>query len=206
MIRALSFVVALFIAATTHAATVRQTSVAEMIERCELIFEGRATATGTEESEDGRNIFTWVDFEVLDIVKGPNVGPSIRLHFLGGTFGERRIEIGGMRIPGVGERGVYFVEDPSRRQIHPLFGWDQGRLRVEVDAGGTPRVLSADGQPVVALRPSQGGSGASAASGSAISRGVASEVALRPGAPRSEAMSLVDLKTTLRRRLAGAAQ
>ena len=190
--------------APTSAASVRQTSVGEMLDTCELIFEGEALATGVEESEDGRHLFTWVDFAVLDVVKdpsGPSLGPRLRLHFLGGALGDRVVQVGGMKVPEVGERGLYFVESLARRQVHPLCGWDQGRLRMLRDPVGVLRIVSADGRPVMGLQPGGAGSAIQRRS-TALSEGVARELQLDAGAGLGDALSAADLKAQLRSWLA----
>lgn len=180
------------------ATTVRQTSVGQMLGACALIFEGEAVATGAEESADGRHVFTWVEFAVHDVVKGPSLGSRIRLHFLGGAVGDRIVEVGGMRVPEIGERGLYFVESLERRQVHPLYGWDQGRLRILLDPEGVERVVSADGRPVVGLQAAD-----AVQRRGALSEGVARELELDVGASLEDALSAADLKTQLRSRLAG---
>ncbi len=192
------FFSALLLASPAAATTVRQTSVDEMLGACELVFEGEAVASGVEESPGGRHVFTWVEFAVRDVLKGPPVGSRVRLHFLGGAVGDRIVEVGGMRVPAVGERGLYFVESLARRQVHPLYGWDQGRLRILLDPSGVERVVSADGRPVVGLTPPN----AIRRPRGALSEGVADELELDVGARLEDALSAVELKAQLRNRLA----
>jgi len=49
---------------------------------------------------------------------------------MGGRIGELTLEVSDMRMPEVGERGIYFVETLNEQQIHPLFGWQQGHYLV----------------------------------------------------------------------------
>lgn len=122
-----------------------------MLAACELIFEGHVIGFSTERIPSG--LRTWVEFEVLEVVKGPPVGPTLSLAFLGGTLDGWVDRVAGLRLPERGERGIYFVESLQRFQVNPLFGWDQGRLRIEVAEDGLERVVSASGQPVVGLHP-----------------------------------------------------
>ena len=185
----------------SEAASVRQTSVGEMLAMCELVFEGRAVETGAELTEDGE-IFTWVDFVVIDVVKGGPVASPLRLHFMGGIVGERGMDVGGMRVPEVGERGIYFVESLQRRQVHPLFGWDQGRLRLFQALDGSLRVTNANGEPVVGL------SGPNAVRSNEVefSHGTARELNVDPDASLDDALGATALKARLRARLGGGAQ
>jgi len=122
-----------------------------MLSACELIFEGRVVGFSTERIRSG--LRTWVEFEVIDVIKGPPTGPTLSLAFSGGTLDGWVDRIVGLRLPEPGERGIYFVESLQRFQVNPLFGWDQGRLRIVVAGDGRERVVSANGRPVVGLRP-----------------------------------------------------
>ena len=131
------------------ASTVARVTVGEMLAVCELVFEGRVVESWAEEIPGG--IRTWVRFEVLDVVKGPALGPTLDLAFLGGRIDDRIDEIVGLRVPEQDEHGIYFVESLRRLQANPLYGWDQGRLIVRRDARGRERVVSARGRSVVGL-------------------------------------------------------
>ena len=61
------------------------------------------------------------------------------------------LSISSMQIPNKGERGVYFVESIANRQVHPLYGWNQGRFLILNDPDGTSRVHTAQGNPIAAL-------------------------------------------------------
>ena len=38
-----------------------------------------------------------------------------------------------MRMPEIGESGIYFIETLGQQQVHPLIGWQQGHYRVIID-------------------------------------------------------------------------
>jgi len=137
--------------------SVRETSVDEMVAHSEFVFEGRVTGLEAREAAEGRQIHTYVSFQILDIIKGPPLGTSLELRFLGGSVGEKTLSVSDMRLPSLGEHGVYFVESLSRRQVHPLFGWSQGHLLVLADGEGRKRVCSLDRLPIVAMEPTPQG-------------------------------------------------
>ncbi len=147
----LGFVGVFGLVSPAGSATVEQVHLSEMLSRCELIFEGRVVGHSTEEIASGFR--TWVEFEVVEVVKGPHVGRTFSLAFLGGQLNGLVDRVAGLRVPEVGEHGIYFVESLQRFQVNPLFGWDQGRLRILIGADGRERVVSARGRPVVGLRP-----------------------------------------------------
>jgi len=55
---------------------------------------------------------------------------TVQLGFMGGQSGDSVLKVYGMQMPEVGERGIYFVENLSVQQIHPLCGWQQGHCLV----------------------------------------------------------------------------
>jgi hypothetical protein len=130
-----------------HATSVRQISMDEMLHDCQFVFEGTVLTLEAEENSQKR-IHTYVTFEIQDIIKGEYSSNSITLSFLGGTVGDVTMGISDMKIPQVGERGIYFVESLERSQVHPLYGWSQGHFLVQPDDTGTDRVMTSNEQPV----------------------------------------------------------
>lgn len=172
-----------------YASTVLEVGVADMLEHCELIFEGEVAEVWSEASP--RGIHTWVRFEVRDVLLGPQVGPSLMLSFLGGRVEGRIEKVMGLRIPERGEHGFYFVESLRRFQVNPLYGWDQGRLRIVPDQAGRPRVVTADGWPVVGIDR------ASVEGRRRLSSRVARGIRADPETTRSHALSPEGLKAAL---------
>ena len=172
----------LLLAHTAQASSVLSVSVDEMIDRSELVFEGRVIGRRFADDGDAKHLRTCVRFEVLEVVKGPQVASPLELCFAGGRSkrGVAR-EVAGLQHPAPGERGIYFVESLAKPRISPLFGWDQGRFLV--GRGGDVR--TAGGKPVLALDET-------APVGDGISDGVArgarvAEPGARGGAPAMDA-------------------
>lgn len=134
------------------ASSVRQLAFTEICDRAELIFEGRVVATDARNEGPGRGIRTYVRIEVLDRLKGPAAGSEIELRFAGGSVAGHTMSVGDMRMPAVGEVGIYFVESPGGAQIHPLVGWDQGHFIEQFDeATGAAGIFTPSGHAVLGI-------------------------------------------------------
>jgi len=123
---------------------------ADVTRGSEFIFRGRVLETRSIR-EGASPIFTHVTFQVLEVYKGPQVGARIELDFMGGKIGALELAVADMRYPAIGESGIYFVESLKRRQVHPLYGWQQGHYLVSRDTSGTERVRTAAGKPVMSV-------------------------------------------------------
>jgi len=161
-----------------------------MIDGSELVFEGRVIGRRFVDDGDANHLRTCIRFEVLEVVKGPQVESPLELCFAGGRS-KRGVErhVAGLHHPTPGEHGVYFVESLASPRISPLHGWDQGRFVV----GRRGDVRTAAGKPVVGLE-------ATAPGGDGISDGVArgarvGEAGARGGA---SAMDLTAFKARVR--------
>ena len=147
--RAISaLIAAVVLAAGLPASTVAPVSVREMAGGSEFVFEGRVILLEAVRPEGSKNIFTRVLFEVTDVLKGDHDRATVALDFMGGTIGSLTLSISDLQLPKKGERGIYFVESRRRRQVHPLYGWNQGRFLILDDRDGDPRVHTALGRPV----------------------------------------------------------
>ncbi len=130
------------------ASTVIQVSFQEMVATSEFIFEGTVINQEAIRPDGSTNIFTRVTFAVSDVLKGDYDESAVSLYFMGGTIGSLTLSISDMQIPKNGERGIYFVESIAKRQVHPLYGWNQGRFLILNDRDGNPRIHTAKGKPV----------------------------------------------------------
>ena len=130
------------------ASTVIQVTIQEMVNTSEFVFEGRVIGQDSIRPEGSNNIFTRVTFAVSDVIKGGYDASTVSLYFMGGTIGTLTLSISDMQIPKNGERGIYFVESIESRQVHPLYGWNQGRFLILNDRDGNPRVHTAQGKPI----------------------------------------------------------
>lgn len=134
-----------------HATTIRSVSLNEMIQEAEFVFEGRVIATEVRAGAKAATIETCASFEILDILKGPDLVGPLELCFAGGVKGSMRRQIHRMIYPAESETGIYFVTSLDEKYVHPLYGWNQGyfRVRQTETAGGEAEVRTADGEAVV---------------------------------------------------------
>ena len=102
----------------------------QVAKNSELIFEGRVVSEETRPSPISGKPFTYFTFNIIDLIKGSYLNQTIILGFMGGTLGGITLKVSDMRMPEIGERGVYFVEKIGEQQIHPFFGWQQGHYLV----------------------------------------------------------------------------
>jgi hypothetical protein len=117
-------------AGVAKATTVLEVSFDEVVKSAEFIFEGQVLSKETRPSPiDGRP-FTYFTFEVIDVIKGSYSGNYIELGFAGGTLGGLTLSVSDMRMPEIGERGIYFVESLTQELVHPFYGWHQGHYLV----------------------------------------------------------------------------
>lgn len=177
------------------ATTVAQLSFDEVVGTAELVFEGRVLAVEARETGP-RSIHTFVEFEVLDLLKGEYAAATIELSFLGGRVGNRQLQVSEMQLPEPGETGIYFVESLQDLQLHPLVGWSQGHYLIEQDSNGRAHVQSASHQPIraVSIAPF-------AAAQTLNDDGVASGVQIQPIRDEESAMSATGFKALVRERV-----
>ena len=129
------------------ASTVSQVSIQEIVGKSEVVFEGKVIRLEAVRPNGSNDIFTKVTFAVTDVIKGSHDSSTVSLYFMGGTIGPLTLSISDMQIPKKGERGIYFVASIANRQVHPLYGWNQGRFLILNDRNGIPRVHTAQGKP-----------------------------------------------------------
>lgn len=174
------------------ATTVRQLGVADLVRGSQLIFHGQVVDRRAIAGERKGQIFTRVTFRVFEVVQGPAVG-RLELDFLGGTLNGLTLAISDMTVPGVGDEGVFFVEQLSRRQVNPLYGWWQGHFIVQKDAAGRKVVMTH------ALKPVYGLQAASSADAHGISEGHAIGVTTGAAAANRTPMTVGQFKNSVRR-------
>lgn len=174
---------------SADSATVASVGTADLVEGCDFIFHGTPVERWVSAGTQPGSIFTNVKFAVSEVLKGDKTRKTVVLSYLGGTLDGLTLSIEGLRVPGVGEEGIYFVERLERSQINPLLGWDQGLFHVVADAQGRKTVFTHDLRPV-------GGINREKASRGGISTGSAPGVVI--AARESDALSLEAFKARIR--------
>jgi hypothetical protein len=189
-----------------QASTVLEMDFGAVLDTAELVFEGRVESLAARRLADG-SIHTFVRFTVLDVLKGNYAAPELELRFLGGSIGNRRLEVSDMQMPQRGETGFYFVESLSQQQVHPLVGWSQGHFLIETQADGSLAVTTAQHEPIISVTaPAQP---PLTAPMNSFSKGVAKGVTVRSGgtlSARSRALEVEEFKQAVRSMAAERAQ
>lgn len=130
----------------TKASTVLELSFDKVCQDAEFVFEGMVISKETR-SLNGKP-FTYFTFQIIEVIKGSYIGSTVELGFMGGQSGDSTLKVSGMRMPEEGERGIYFVENLSVQQVHPLCGWQQGHYLVLSDqSSGVEKVVPVQKNP-----------------------------------------------------------
>jgi hypothetical protein len=182
-----------------QATTIVQRDIREVAEGAALVVEGTVTAVESAPAMQGRAIATTVTVAIDEVLKGNWSEEAIALQYLGGSHNGRRMDVGEMQIPAVGEHGIYFVRDPHQRFVHPLKGWEQGHFIVVTDVpGGEETVRAGNGKAVVELP----GDAAPRAQGQAVGNRVAAGLRTADS-PDERALSAAAFRDWVRNRRTG---
>lgn len=187
-----------------YATTVLHIDVDFLLTKAALIVEGEVISSEARWNADKSRITTFITFRVNDTIKGEPGSSTISLEFAGGTVGDTTLQVSGMTYPTVGDKGIYFFEDPGQSLVNPLLGWGQGHFRIKSDSRGDERVLTESNAPVMALEEDAASSrrSASATPEEPFSRGVAKGIrAGKHDDARSSAMDKKAFKDSLKARL-----
>ncbi len=105
----------------------------QVVNGAELIIEGTVLSKETRLSPIGGRPFTYFKIDIIDVVKGDYPDPTIEIGYMGGQVGGLTLKVSDMRMPEIGESGIYFIETLGQQQVHPLIGWQQGHYRVIIN-------------------------------------------------------------------------
>jgi hypothetical protein len=113
----------------------------ELVEKAELIFEGKVTRVEAKWLGEGkkRRIKTDFTFEVLETLKG-TAPATYTLQVLGGTVGEVTMEVDGAPRFRVGDRTLLFVTN-NGTQFVPLVGIMHGHYEFKKDAATQQEIV-----------------------------------------------------------------
>jgi hypothetical protein len=183
------FALFLGLVTTIGASTVRQVGFDELVARSEIVFHGRVTGVESFTNQNRQSVYTEIEFQVLETIVGSHQDSFLRLTFPVGSKDGLEVVIHGLKIPALGQEGVYFVESTEQSMVNPFYGWKQGQFIVTRDTEkNNPRVLTADGNPITSVSP------APTPSSISISNGAALGVESAPGGSVSTAMVLEDFR------------
>ena len=151
----LTLFILLFFINQANASVILKKSFSQVIQGSELIFEGRVVSKETRPSPINDMPFTYFTFGIIDIVEGDYPDQTIELGFMGGPKGDLVLKIADMRMPEVGERGIYFVTTLNEQYVHPLTGWHQGHYLIMINEQTDMNVVVPVTQQEVLKSPSR---------------------------------------------------
>ena len=135
-------------------------SVEKLSNKADIIVQGVVTNKVCLQDDAGR-IYTRVDLQITEVIKGTNVGDTLSVIHGGGTIGDRRVEVSGQVEYETGKEVVSFlVRNPKGQAI--TVGLSQGKFGVWQDGdgekfvhnpchGSPPQALSAVAKQTVAV-------------------------------------------------------
>ena len=137
-----TFVLGCLLAAASQATTDPPVDASRAVDTADLIFTGQVIAKETATSLDGLYPFTFVTFEIAEILKGAVDGEELTLRFEGGDLEERQetLEVVGMPQFELGDEVLLFVRNNGKAAC-PLVGWWQGRLDFQLHPATGKRLL-----------------------------------------------------------------
>ena len=147
----LALLIYLLASRVAFASTVLDVDMDVLLGTAALVMEAEIISREARWNQDQTYITTYVTFKVKDVIKGKRPSTMITLAFAGGTVGNISLKVEGMVYPGVGEKGIYFFENPGQRLVNPMVGWSQGHFLLEMDSSGVERILTEGGAPVIAV-------------------------------------------------------
>lgn len=169
-----------------------------MLNGSALVIQGTVTGLRVEQGAHARSIHTIVTLEIIDTIKGAWEQPTIDISFLGGSVNGLTLNVGGQHIPEFGQEGVFFIENPLRNQVNPLYGWEQGLFIIEADADSGEKIIKTatkESIQQIEFLP------ANDSQVQGISNGTAAGVKTQQSAELNTPYTLDQFKATLRTRL-----
>lgn len=116
------------LSASAMATSLMPQTAGQLADKAELIFAGTAVHKEVAVTEDGTYAYTFVTFEVDEVLKGAVDGAHLTLRFDGGDLDEEIVlEVEGMPRFDQGQRYLLFVGGNGQRSC-PVVGWSQGKL------------------------------------------------------------------------------
>jgi len=139
----------------------------ELVQRAEVIFQGKVRGISHEWNSDKTMIYTTVRVSAERILKGPGGLKEIVVRQPGGMIGDKGVKVSGFPDFFEGEEVILFVEPFEPQGVHSgkhrVVGMAQGKFRIETDpetarkivkpSGEMPVLLNAQGQEVAPEGP-----------------------------------------------------
>lgn len=123
-----------------EATTVLPMDAARLSDRAEIVFTGTAVRSTVVLSKDGAEPYTFVTFDVHEVLKGWTLGRQLTLRFSGGEIGGGTVRLDGMPEFEQGETYLLFVRG-NGSSVCPVLGWWQGQFRYSRQPGSEKQIL-----------------------------------------------------------------
>jgi hypothetical protein len=110
-----------------------------LVKNADFIFEGivqdiKSVVSKKVDEEDLQVPFTFVTYEIIQILKGKYDSGQITLQFMGGCEnGEDYFYVQGIPLFDIGDHDIMFIKGNIKKAC-PVVGWEQGRTRVIQDS------------------------------------------------------------------------
>lgn len=120
-----------------YATTLEKQDLENLSRQADRIFTARVVITNSAWDDSEGQIFTRVEFEVIEGIKNAAPGQRITLRFLGGTATVPGLGVQTLGVPGIpefaaGTRVLLFAMDDPRL-FCPVAGWFQGAFQIVTD-------------------------------------------------------------------------
>lgn len=123
-----------------EATTIMPMDAAKLSDRAEIVFTGTAVQSTVALSKDGAEPYTFVTFDVHDVLKGWTLGRQLVLRFSGGEVNGGEVRFHGMPEFEQGATYLLFVRG-NGSSVCPVLGWWQGQYRYTRRPGSEKEIL-----------------------------------------------------------------
>jgi hypothetical protein len=133
----------LFHVSGAEAAMVRSMDLGRLVNDSDLIFQGKVKTVDSEWDGQRTTIWTYVTFQIDEIIKGNWSESEITLKLPGGAIKKEDIRLQASGVPQFqeGEEVLIFC-DTENRTGSPIIGWSQGRFRIRFDGQSGKKVIT----------------------------------------------------------------
>jgi hypothetical protein len=132
------------------ATTVSYVGLDDLVGLADGIVAGTVTGSVSRRGPD-KEIYTFITFADLNVIKGSIDGPSLTLRFQGGAVEDEALELEGSPRFDLHHRVILFVRG-NGKDIVPIVGWTQGVFRIKANADAVENVVDHDGNRVLSTR------------------------------------------------------
>jgi len=139
----------------SYSSSYQNLTINNVLTNSEFVFQGKVINVLYKIPQDRDGIYTYVKFEINDIIKGSYNANTIELRFPGGVYEGKVESVSNMVIPKLNEEGIYFVNSLSKHYVSPLTGWSQGHIKIYTDRSGEKRIFSVKNVPITGISSAQ---------------------------------------------------